>query len=56
MSNVNVARSHAPQSLRMDGSIHVCPLSAVPDVVAGSDASHLADLPAVRNRGGDACH
>lgn len=41
MSNVNVARSHAPQSLRMDGSIHVCPLSAVPDVVASSGASHL---------------
>ena len=41
MSNVNVAHSHAPQSLRMDGSIHVCPLSAVPDVVASSSASHL---------------
>jgi predicted protein tyrosine phosphatase len=41
MSNVNVARSHAPPSLRMDGSIHVCPLSAVPDVVARSGASHL---------------
>lgn len=41
MSNVNVAHSHAPQSLRMDGSIHVCPLSAVPDVVASSGASHL---------------
>ena len=26
---------------RMSGSIHVCPLSAVPDVVAGSKASHL---------------
>ena len=25
----------------MDGSIHVCPLSAVPDVVAGCSASHL---------------
>ena len=32
MSNVNVAHSHTPQSLRMDGSIHVCPLSAVPDL------------------------
>ena len=26
---------------RMAGSIHVCPLSAVPDVVAGCNASHL---------------
>jgi predicted protein tyrosine phosphatase len=26
---------------RMPGSIHVCPLSAVPDVVAGCNASHL---------------
>jgi predicted protein tyrosine phosphatase len=25
----------------MDGSIYVCPLSAVPDVVAGCNASHL---------------
>jgi predicted protein tyrosine phosphatase len=32
-------RKTRPQ--RMDGSIHVCPLSAVPSVVAGSNASHL---------------
>jgi hypothetical protein len=25
----------------MSGRIHVCPLSAVPDVVAGCEASHL---------------
>ena len=28
-------------SPRMDGRIHVCPLSAVPDVVTGCSASHL---------------
>ena len=41
MSNMNATQGHAVQSLRMDGSIHVCPLSAVPDVVAGCSASHL---------------
>jgi predicted protein tyrosine phosphatase len=29
------------RSGRIQSSIHVCPLSAVPDVVAGCDASHL---------------
>jgi predicted protein tyrosine phosphatase len=29
------------RSRRMDGRIHVCPLSAVPDIVAGCNASHL---------------
>jgi predicted protein tyrosine phosphatase len=41
MSDMNTAPGHAPQPPRMDGSIHVCPLSAVPDVVAGCSASHL---------------
>jgi len=31
----------ATTSGRLSGRIHVCPLSAVPDVVAGCDASHL---------------
>jgi predicted protein tyrosine phosphatase len=33
--------SHASRQERKDGSIHVCPLSAVPDTVARSAASHL---------------
>jgi predicted protein tyrosine phosphatase len=41
MSNMNGTQTHTPHPLRMDGSIHVCPLSAVPDVVAGCGASHL---------------
>ena len=28
-------------SLAKDGAVHVCPLSAVPDIVARSKASHL---------------
>jgi predicted protein tyrosine phosphatase len=31
----------AAPTRRMSGRIHVCPLSAVPDVVAGCEASHL---------------
>ncbi len=34
-------QERAVLSRRMDGRIHVCPLSAVPDIVAGSNASHL---------------
>jgi len=30
-----------PREARKDGAIHVCPLSAVPDTVARSNASHL---------------
>jgi predicted protein tyrosine phosphatase len=33
--------SRAPRQERKDGAIHVCPLSAVPDTVARSKASHL---------------
>jgi predicted protein tyrosine phosphatase len=33
--------SRSPRSERKDGTIHVCPLSAVPDTVARSNASHL---------------
>ena len=35
------AASSAPRNPRKDGAIHVCPLSAVPDTVAKSQASHL---------------
>jgi predicted protein tyrosine phosphatase len=38
-SSTNRGQPERPE--RMDGSIHVCPLSAVPDVVAGCNASHL---------------
>jgi predicted protein tyrosine phosphatase len=31
----------AKRSPRMDGRVHVCPLSAVPEVVVGCGASHL---------------
>ena len=33
--------SRPPREARKDGAIHVCPLSAVPDTVARSNASHL---------------
>jgi predicted protein tyrosine phosphatase len=33
--------SRSPRPDRKDGAIHVCPLSAVPDTVAHSKASHL---------------
>ena len=33
--------SHASRQGRKDGSIHVCPLSAVPETVTRSKASHL---------------
>jgi predicted protein tyrosine phosphatase len=35
------AASGSPRQERKDGAIHVCPLSAVPDTVARSKASHL---------------
>jgi predicted protein tyrosine phosphatase len=35
------AASRSPRQERKDGAIHVCPLSAVPDTVARSNASHL---------------
>ena len=35
------ASSRSPRPDRKDGAIHVCPLSAVPDTVAHSKASHL---------------
>lgn len=35
------AASRPPREARKDGAIHVCPLSAVPDTVARSNASHL---------------
>lgn len=41
MSDTKAGPHQTASSLRMDGSIHVCPLSAVPDVVAGCSASHL---------------
>jgi predicted protein tyrosine phosphatase len=34
-------QDRAARSRRMGGSVHVCPLSAVPDIVAGCNASHL---------------
>ena len=37
----NARRRHAGAPERKDGAIHVCPLSAVPDTVARSKASHL---------------
>lgn len=41
MSDTKAGPHQILSSPRMDGSIHVCPLSAVPDVVAGCSASHL---------------
>jgi predicted protein tyrosine phosphatase len=41
MTMAGSGAGRAASSRRMDGSIHVCPLSAVPDVVAGCSASHL---------------
>jgi predicted protein tyrosine phosphatase len=35
------AARRSPRQERKDGAIHVCPLSAVPDTVARSNASHL---------------
>jgi predicted protein tyrosine phosphatase len=41
MTTSGKPQSQLDRQQRMDGSIHVCPLSAVPDVVAASNASHL---------------
>lgn len=42
MTDDSAGLERAPQPpRRMDGTIHVCPLSAVADIVAGCNASHL---------------
>jgi len=41
MKITGTGQGRAAPSRRMDGHIHVCPLSAVPDIVAGCNASHL---------------
>ena len=40
-TNRSPAQQTAARNRRKDGAIHVCPLSAVPDTVARSKASHL---------------
>ncbi len=39
--NSEPAATRARRTRRMHGAIHVCPLSAVPETVARSHASHL---------------
>ncbi len=41
MNNTTTLQDPMAPTLRKTGSIHVCPLSAVPDVVAACSASHL---------------
>jgi predicted protein tyrosine phosphatase len=41
MTTTSTPQARDAGSRRMEGSIHVCPLSAVPHVVAGCNASHL---------------
>jgi predicted protein tyrosine phosphatase len=40
-ATTTAGQDRATQPQRLHGTIHVCPLSAVPDVVAGCNASHL---------------
>lgn len=38
---LSIQKNDAAPALAMDGSVHVCPLSAIPHVVADARASHL---------------